>query len=125
MSESEPCCGSRGDGGPMGSASIVQILTGHMVEVDSEVVRCTGCDEVLVAGDIVFAYAARCVEACRWTVPRLYCVGCAPSEVISPTLGVTEALLGGRLGTQSSPSTQTHEHCLVELALRDWSSPNE
>jgi hypothetical protein len=124
VSGSKPCCGPRGDDGRMASASIVQILTGHRVGVDSEVVRCIGCDEVLVAGDIVFAYAARCVETCRWTVPRLYCVGCTPPEIGSPTLGVAEALVGGRLGTQSSPSEQTHQHCLVELALRDWSSPH-
>lgn len=109
----------------LASATLVQILTGHVVGAETTTIRCMVCGDELHSGDIVFAVASRCVEKRCWVVPRLYCVGCAPATIESPTLGVTEALVGGRLGTLSLPTTQTHHLCLTELAVRGFSPPTE
>jgi hypothetical protein len=107
------------------SSTIEQILTGIVISDDSGVVRCTSCGDVIAATDIVFAYASRCVGEVEWRVPRLHCVGCAPAVVHTPTLGVTEAIVGGRLGTRSRPTARTHRSCLAEIAVRSYSPPTE
>lgn len=111
--------------GQLASSTLSQILTGHIIGDSSATVRCTVCTDALGSGDIVFALASRCVEQRRWAVPRLYCVGCAPARIDSPTLGVTEALVAGRLGTLSLPTTRSHGLCLTELAVRELSPPTE
>ena len=121
VGESATACGEE----RVASSTIEQILTGVVVSEGSGVVRCTSCNAVIGATDIVFAYAARCVEQRAWRVPRLYCVGCAPASVRGPTLGVTEVILGGRLGTRSCPTARTHRSCLAELAVRAYSPPTE
>lgn len=107
------------------SSTVKQVLTGYVVGDTSKSAQCTVCGDDLQAGAIVFAIATRCVEQQSWDMPRVYCVGCAPATIDSPTLGVTEALVGGRLGTLSLPTTRTHHHCLTELAVRAYSPPTE
>lgn len=107
------------------SSTIEQILTGIVVSDDSGVARCTACDDVIAATDIVFAYASRCVEKREWRIPRLYCVGCAPATIRTPTLGVAEVVVGGRLGTRSCPTARIHRSCLTEIAVRSYSPPSE
>jgi len=101
------------------------VLAGHPVGPRSNGAVCIGCGEALYETDIVFAYAYRCAEAADWIVSRLYCLECAPSRVRSPTLGVTEVLVGGRLGTITLPTARSHRLCLTELALRAFSPPTE
>ena len=102
-----------------------QLLAGHPVGPKPDAAICIGCGEGLHATDIAFAYAYRCADAVRWEVPRLYCLGCAPDRIRSPTLGTTEALVGGRLGTLALPTTRHHRLCLTELAIRAFSPPTE
>ena len=122
---SEGQCGADRSDHRVASASIEQILTGLVLDRESGVIRCCVCDAVIGATDIVLGYAARCVEAAAWDVQRVYCFGCAPATVRSPTLGVTEAIVGGRVGTRSCPTERTHRSCLVEVTLRAYSPPTE
>ncbi len=101
------------------------VLTGHPVGPRLNGAVCIGCGEALHETDIVFAYAYRCADSTDWIVSRLYCLGCAPSIVQSPTLGVTEVLVGGRLGTITLPTARIHRLCLTELALRAYSPPQK
>ena len=111
-----------------GSAVIAipeQVLAGYPVGLRHETAICSSCGSPLHETDIAFAYGYRPVETADWTVPRLYCHGCVPSRIRSPTLGTTEVLVGGRLGTITLPTSRTHRHCLTELALRAVSPPTE
>ncbi|MDS0475688.1 hypothetical protein [Natrinema sp. 1APR25-10V2] len=101
------------------------VLTGHPVGPRSNGAVCISCGEALHETDIVFAYAYRCAEAADWIVSRLYCLECAPGRVRSPTLGVTEVLVGGRLGTITLPTARTHRQCLTELQSRAVSPPTD
>ena len=101
------------------------VLAGHPVGPRANGTVCIGCGETLNETDIVFAYAYRCAKAADWIVPRLYCLECAPRRVQSPTLGVTEVLVGGRLGTIALPTARSHRLCLTELALRAHSPAQE
>ncbi|ELY63489.1 hypothetical protein C489_18796 [Natrinema versiforme JCM 10478] len=101
------------------------VLAGHPVGPRANGAVCIGCGEALHETDIVFAYAYRCAEAADWVVSRLYCLECAPSRVRSPTLGVTEVVVGGRLGTIALPTARSHRLCLTELAVRAYSHPTE
>lgn len=102
-----------------------QILAGHPVGPQPDAAVCIGCGTPLHETDIVFGYAYRRAESVEWTVSRLYCHGCAPATIYSPTLGTTEVLVGGRLGTISLPTSRMHRLCLTELALRAYSHPTE
>jgi len=101
------------------------VLAGHPVGPRTDGAVCIGCGRALHETDIVFAYAYRCADAADWIVSRLYCLECAPSRVRSPTLGVTEVLVGGRLGTITLPTARSHRLCLSELALRAFSPAQE
>ena len=98
-----------------------EVLAGHPIGPHANGAVCSGCGEALHETDIVFAYAYRCAEAVDWIVSRLYCRECSPDRVRSPTLGVTEVLVGARLGTITLPTARSHRLCLVELALRAFS----
>ena len=117
------------DGAPDGETTVIAtpegVLAGHPVGPHTNGAVCIGCGKALHETDIVFAYAYRCAEAADWIVSRLYCLECAPSRVRSPTLGVTEVLVGGRLGTITLPTARSHRLCLTELALRAFSPPTE
>ncbi|ADB60131.1 hypothetical protein Htur_1241 [Haloterrigena turkmenica DSM 5511] len=113
------------DDKPTVIASPEAVLAGHPVGPRSNGAVCIGCGEALHETDIVFAYAYRCTDAADWVVLRLYCLGCAPARIRSPTLGVTEVLVGGRLGTITLPTARTHRQCLTELQSRAVSPPTE
>ncbi|WP_254532789.1 hypothetical protein [Natrinema gelatinilyticum] len=117
------------DGAPDDETTVIAtpeaVLAGHPVGPRSDGAVCIGCGEALHETDIVFAYAYRPADTVDWIVSRLYCLDCAPSRVRSPTLGVTEVLVGGRLGTIALPTARSHRLCLTELALRALSPPTE
>lgn len=110
---------------PMVSATPEQILHGLSVEHEHPPTACIGCSSRLVVGDIVFAYAYLGAGYDEWEIPRLYCRSCTPSGITTPTLGVMEVLVGGRLGTVTTPTMRRHQLCLTELTVRDESPPNE
>ncbi|QCS42025.1 hypothetical protein FEJ81_06510 [Natrinema versiforme] len=101
------------------------VLAGHPVGPYANGAVFISCGEALHETDIVFAYAYRCAETTDWIVSRLYCHGCVPERVRSPTLGVTEVLVGGRLGTITLSTARSHRLCLTELAVRAFSPPTE
>ncbi len=113
------------DDWPVVIATPEEALAGHPVGPRSNGAICIGCGETLHEADIVFAYAYRCAESAVWAVSRLYCLECAPTRIRSPTLGATEVLVGGRLGTITLPTSRTHRLCLTELALRAFSPAQE
>lgn len=117
------------DGAPDDETTVIAtpeaVLAGHPVGPHANGAVCIGCGEALHEADIVFAYAYRCAEATDWIVSRLSCHGCAPSRIRSPTLGATEVLVGGRLGTIALPTARTYRLCLTELAVRTFSPPTE
>ena len=110
---------------PTVTATPAQVLHGHPVGPKPDAAVCIGCGSPLRETDIVFAYAYRCADAAQWDVPRLYCHGCAPDRIKSPTLGTTELLVGGRLGSIALPTPRSPRLCLTELALRAFSPPTE
>ncbi|ELY55796.1 hypothetical protein C492_15101 [Natronococcus jeotgali DSM 18795] len=110
---------------PTVTATPTQILHGHPVGSRPDTAVCIGCGSPLHETDIVFAYAYRCADATQWDVPRLYCWGCAPGRIRSPTLGATEVLVGGRLGTIALPTPRRPQLCLTELALWVHSPPTD
>ena len=111
--------------GPIVIATPAEILTGHPVGSQPDTAVCIGCGRALHETDIVVAYAYRRGEAAAWTVSGLYCHGCAPNHIRSPTRGASEVLVGGRLGTITAPTSRTHRQCLTELKLRAISPPSE
>ena len=104
---------------------LVQVLTGHPVGPDPDTAFCIGCGAALHETDIVFAYAYRAADSVQWDVPRVFCHGCVPDRIRSPTLGTVEVLVGGRLGTITLPTSRSHRLCLTELAVRDDSPATE
>ena len=113
------------DNETMVTATPEAVLTGHPVGPRANGAVCIGCGEALHEVDIVSAYAYRCADAADWVVSRLYCLECAPARIRSPTLGATEVLVGGRLGSITLPTARTHRLCLVELKMRTFSPPTE
>ncbi len=111
--------------GPAVIATPEQVLTGHPVGPRADAAFCIGCGTPLHETDIAFAYAYRCAESAEWTVSRLYCHGCVPDSITSPTLGATEVLVGGRLGTITLPTVRRYRLCLTELALQSFSPATE
>ena len=109
----------------MVAATPEQVLHGHSVEHEHAPTACIGCSSRLVVGDIVFAYASLRAGFDEWEITRLYCRRCTPSGITTPTLGATEILVGGRLGTVARPTTRRHQLCLTELAVRDESPPTQ
>ena len=110
---------------PTVTASPAQVLHGHPVGPKPAAAVCIGCGSRLQETDIVFAYAYRCADTAQWDIPRLFCHGCAPNRIKSPTLGTTEVLVGGRLGSITLPTPRSPRLCLTELALRAHSPPTE
>ncbi|MFC4438565.1 MULTISPECIES: hypothetical protein [Natrialbaceae] len=113
------------ENGPAVVATPAQILQGYPVGPEPDTVLCIGCGTALHETDIVFAYAYRCADSTRWDVPRLFCRGCVPNRIRSPTLGTTEVLVGGRLGTIAFPTPRSQQLCLSELTTRAFSPPTE
>ena len=110
---------------PTVTATPAQVLHGHPVGPKPDAAVCIGCGSPLHETDIVFVYAYRCADAAQWEVPRLFCHGCAPGRIRSPTLGAAEVLVGGRLGSITLPTSRSARLCLAELSLRAFSGPTE
>lgn len=87
--------------------------------------RCTTCRAAIHAGQQVGVYAYRLADAREWDIARVFCRDCAPAGVSHPTLGTTELLVTGRLGTVSLPATQSHRLCVVEVLTRTVSPQTE
>lgn len=109
---------------PLGVASLPQLLTGTAIS-EAATYPCSVCGTSMSVGDVVFAYAGRRQDCSRWLVRRVYCWGCAPKQIISPSPGVAEAIVGGRIGTRTDPTPRVSQLCLTELAVRDFSPPEE
>jgi hypothetical protein len=102
-----------------------QVLAGHHVGAVPERAYCTGCDRVLREGVSVVCYAYRCADAGRWTVPCVYCQGCAPEAITAPTLGASEVLVTAVLASVSLPDARTHRLCLHDVTVVAWRPPTE
>lgn len=102
-----------------------QVLTGLQVGLTDLRAVCTDCGGESGEGDRVGVYAYRGAEAREWTTARCYCRACAPGRVRTPTLGVAEAIVRGRLGVCSDAGTQTHWCCLTAVELVEFSPPTE
>lgn len=87
--------------------------------------RCGDCRVRLREGQQVGLYAYRPADADRWDVARVFCRECTPEQLAGPTLGVTELLVTGILGTISYPSIQSHRLCIAEVLTRRVSPPTE
>jgi hypothetical protein len=105
-------------------APIIQILTGHTITERSSI-PCDDCGTPLHVGDIILVKAFRRTDRTRWLVSQGYCHGCAPESINPPRLGVSEAIIGGRVGTRSDPTGRLDQLCLTELSIRDYSPPDE
>jgi hypothetical protein len=76
--------GGWGQSDPAATARLVcvcALLAGYHVGAVPERAYCTGCDCVLREGVSLVCNAYRCVDADRWTVPCVYCEGCAPETI--------------------------------------------
>ena len=122
MSSSDPSTTARAP--PLGIATLPQLLTGTAISEDPTY-PCSICGTSMGVGDVVFAYASRRQDCSRWLVRRFYCWGCAPTRMISPSLGVAEAIVGGRIGTRTDPTPRVSQLCLTEIAVRDFSPLEE
>jgi hypothetical protein len=107
-----------------GTTTVVQLLTGQTIGDTSGTVRCLGCGSTLGVGDIISAIGVRPAGAVEWTVPRLYCWGCAPATIRSPTCGMAEVCVFGRIGLRVDPTTREQRCCLSELSVRAFSPPD-
>ena len=87
--------------------------------------RCTGCHTTLRGGQQVGLYAYRLADADRWDIARVFCRDCTPERFVGPTLGATELLVTGTLGTVSHPATQSHRLCVADVLTRVVSRPTE
>ncbi|TYL35937.1 hypothetical protein CV102_25005 [Natronococcus pandeyae] len=97
----------------------------HLVGPEPDTALRIGCGAALYEADIVFASAYRWADSTRWDVPRLVCRGCVPDRIRSPTLGTTEGLVGGRLGTIALPTPRSQQLCLTDLTMRAFCPPAE
>jgi hypothetical protein len=93
-------------------APLPDVLEGTPLGTDTA--RCTGCDDPIPEGAPVTVYAARASDETRWSVERCYCEACAPDRVTTPTIGVNERLVAGRVATRSEAAAQAHRPVLVE-----------
>jgi hypothetical protein len=104
-------------------AALTQAFTGLCVGLPSLKVRCCRCDAQVGEGDQVSVYAYRTVETSRWHLARCRCFDCAPDEIQTPTLGVTEVRLRARLAVVSDVGVQQHRLCLADPTVSAVSSP--
>lgn len=103
-------------------APLEQLFAGLRVGLPTLTVRCCACGAELEEGDTVSVYAYRTVETPRWHLVRCRCMDCAPEDIATPTLGVTEVRVTARLAVVSDPGTQQHRLCLAVPAILAVSS---
>jgi len=106
-------------------AAIEQVFAGLRVGLPALVVHCCCCDEQLGEGEQVSVYAYRTVETPRWHLARCRCPDCAPEDIPTPTLGVTEVRVSARLAVVSNVGTQQHRLCLAEPTCIAISPPTD
>lgn len=109
----------------MMQTSVAQLLTPVSVGAAPDRRYYTDCRQKLREGQQLGLYAYRVASARRWDIARMYCRECAPEGVVGPTLGATELLVTGTLGTVSNPATQTHRLCLAEVLTQTVSPPSK
>lgn len=105
--------------------SPTQLLTGLSAGLPTSRLVCADCGVELTEKQPVAVYVQQLAERTQWDVRRWYCSACGPSAIESPTLGVTELLAQAWLGTKTSPRTGTSKPCLTDVAVIDYSSPEE
>jgi hypothetical protein len=98
-------------------APLEQLFTGLRVGLPTLTVQCCSCGAQLGEGDPVSVYAYRTVETPRWHLARCRCLDCAPDEITTPTLGVTEVHVTARLAVVSDTGTQQHRLCLIDPTI--------
>jgi len=118
-----------GEEQPTGEHAVVapleQLFTGFRVGLPSHDIRCSSCGTQLGEGDEVSVYAYRTVETLRWHLARCRCTDCAPDEITTPTLGVTEVRVSARLAVVSDVGTQQHRLCLADVVVTAMSKPQD
>lgn len=97
-----------------------QVLTGYQLQEQ----RCSYCKNTLQEGDPVSAYAVQYAGDDAWSVPRLYCQGCRLT-ITDPTLGATELLADGRLGSIMDVATQQSSLTLLGIERITKSTPED
>ena len=102
-----------------------QLLEPVTVGASPDCCHCTACRTCLCEGEQIGLYAYRLANTDQWDVARVFCCVCTPKQLTEPTLGVTELLVTGTLGTLSDPVTQLHRLCVVEVATQRVSRPTE
>jgi hypothetical protein len=102
-------------------ATATQLLTGLTPATASDSVHCPACGGKIQPGTNVVVIAQRCVEACAWSVPRVYCHPCY--DGFKPTLGAVEVVATAGLGSVLVPTGRTHRPCLTEVAIQHVSPP--
>lgn len=105
-------------------APLTQILTSHAITEQSSI-PCDSCGTPLHIGDVILVKAFRQTDRTRWLVSQGYCRGCAPASIGPSRLGVSEAIIGGRVGTRSDPTGRLDQLCLTELSIRDYNPPDK
>jgi hypothetical protein len=104
-------------------APLEQLFSGLRVGLPTLTVQCCGCGTQLGEGNQVSVYAYRTVETPRWHLARCRCLGCAPNEIATPTLGATEVRVSARLAVVSNAGTQEHRLCLVDPMVTTVAPP--
>lgn len=102
-----------------------QLLEPVIVGSTPECCHCTACRTALREGQRIGVYAYRLGSANRWDLARIFCHTCTPDQLGEGTLGVTELLVTGTLGTLSNPSTQSHRFCVAEVLTETVSPATE
>lgn len=100
-----------------------QLFTGTRLAADGEHSECTCCTRLLREGEQLTVYAAQAERNGEWQIDRLYCRECMPIEITTPTLGVTELLVRGRIGRLMDISVQSGCQVLIDVQPVALSSP--
>ena len=102
-----------------------QLLTGVPLGYSPDEVICTPCNSTQTEGMTAVVYAYRTADMPEWSIARCYCPECAPEQVTTPTLGMSEVLGQGRLDVLSYSATQHHRLCLTDVSVVDVSPLTE
>ena len=109
--------------GPVLVGTVAQLFAGLSLAGLGEPPQCVACGCVMTAGRSSVVAIYRPVEQARWQLGRCYCQRCAPESIETPTLGVMELQVTGRVETQSAVHTQSHAYCLLKPGVQAVSLP--
>ena len=101
-----------------------QLFVGATLTQDDNC-ECTSCNRTLREGEQVTIYAARQEDTPTFRIERIYCRECIPEKLTSPTLGLSEYLLGGRIARTLDVQTQNQFQTLHEPQTLATSAPSE